>query len=77
MKTDFRSGEEAWHNFYRISFGTTACRSSTVLKNDELVKHGVFVRYYSTPPIEDFLRISVGLPEQNEALVTALGKILS
>ena len=44
---------------------------------NELAKRGVFVRYYSTPPIEDFIRISVGLPEQNEALVTALREILS
>jgi len=43
---------------------------------NELAKRGVFVRYYGKPPIEDYLRISIGLPDQNQALLTILKKTL-
>ena len=44
---------------------------------EELAKRGVFIRYYSAPPLQDSIRTSVGLPEQNRALVGALQEILS
>ena len=44
---------------------------------EELAKRGVFVRYYPTPPIHDSIRISIGLPEQNQALLKALEEIFS
>lgn len=38
-----------------------------------LRRHGVIVRHFSQPArIADFLRITVGTPEQNQALLTAL-----
>ena len=44
---------------------------------EELANRGVFVRYYRDPPLQDSIRTSVGLPEQNRALVGALREILS
>ena len=44
---------------------------------EELANRGVFVRYYSDPPLQHSFRTSVGLPEQNRALVGALQEILS
>ncbi len=43
----------------------------------ELAKRGIFVRYYDTPLLRDFIRVSVGLHHQNRALVEALQAILS
>ncbi len=44
---------------------------------EELAKRGVFVRYFSALDLQDFIRISVGLPEHNQALIGALQAILS
>ena len=44
---------------------------------EELANRGVFVRYYSAPPLQDSIRTSVGLPEENRALVGALQEIFS
>lgn len=43
----------------------------------ELAKRGIFVRYYDTPLLRDYIRVSVGLPGQNRAVVEALQMILS
>jgi histidinol-phosphate aminotransferase len=37
----------------------------------------VIVRHFRQPRIEQFLRITVGNPEQNAALLAALGQILT
>ena len=42
----------------------------------KLAKRGVFVRYYNTPILQDYIRISVGLPHHNRAIVSALEEIL-
>ena len=44
---------------------------------EELARRGIFVRYYDTPLLRNYVRISVGLPHHNQALVEALEKILS
>jgi histidinol-phosphate aminotransferase len=36
---------------------------------------GILVRYFDTPGLRDALRITVGLPEHNQALVQALTKL--
>ncbi len=41
-----------------------------------LSRRGIFVRYYNTPLLRDYIRVSVGLPHQNKALVEALQTIL-
>ncbi len=39
--------------------------------------HGVLVRHFSLPRIDQFLRISIGTPEQCETLVRALQQVLA
>jgi histidinol-phosphate aminotransferase len=41
----------------------------------ELRRRGIFVRYFDTPLLKDYLRISVGKPEHTDALVAALKEI--
>lgn len=43
----------------------------------ELKHRGILVRYFQQPRLRDKLRITVGTPEQNLALVTALNELLS
>ena len=42
-----------------------------------LAQRGIFVRHFSSPRLRDFVRISVGLPHQTDALISALDSILS
>ena len=41
-----------------------------------LARKGIFVRYFGGDRLEDFVRISVGLPEQTDAVVSALESLL-
>ena len=42
-----------------------------------LKERGILVRYFNQPRLTDKLRITVGTPEQNEALIKALSEILA
>lgn len=42
----------------------------------KLMEYHIYVRYFSQEALADKLRITVGTPEQNDALLAALGKIL-
>lgn len=44
---------------------------------EALVQKKIYVRYFPLPGLRDKLRITVGTPEQNKILVTALREILS
>ena len=50
-------------------------RDAFQLKTDLAEKHGIFIRYFSKPGVEDCIRISVGKPEQTDALLEALLKV--
>ncbi len=39
---------------------------------DDLRKQGIFLRYFDTPKLKDCIRISVGLPQDTDALIWAL-----
>ncbi|MCG2787390.1 MAG: histidinol-phosphate transaminase [Anaerolineae bacterium] len=43
------------------------------IKADLAQKHGIFIRYFNKPGLTDCIRISVGKPEQTDALLRALG----
>ena len=43
---------------------------------DALVKRNIFVRYFALPGLEDKLRITVGMSEQNDQLLEALKEIM-
>ena len=42
----------------------------------ELRRRGILIRYFDTPLLKDYIRISVGKPEHTDALVAALNEIL-
>jgi histidinol-phosphate aminotransferase len=42
---------------------------------DELEKKGILVRYYNTPLLRNFFRISVGKPEQTDRIIEALKEL--
>jgi histidinol-phosphate aminotransferase len=42
---------------------------------DELSKSGIFIRYFDTPLLKNYIRISVGKPEHTDALIKALRKV--
>jgi histidinol-phosphate aminotransferase len=43
---------------------------------EKLTRRSIFVRYFACPPLEDKLRITIGTPEQNDKLLSALEEIL-
>lgn len=42
---------------------------------DRLRQRGIFTRYFESPRLRDHLRISVGLPEQNDRIIEAFREI--
>ncbi|MFZ6019517.1 MAG: histidinol-phosphate transaminase [Chloroflexota bacterium] len=46
-------------------------RSAKAVKA-ELMKKGIFVRYFDTPLLQNFIRVSVGLPQHHDVLFQAL-----
>jgi len=43
--------------------------------HDELQQRGIFIRYFDTPLLKNYLRISVGKPEHTDALIEALKEV--
>ena len=41
-----------------------------------LGSRGIFLRFFNTPRLKDFVRASVGLPHENDAAVAAIGSVL-
>jgi histidinol-phosphate aminotransferase len=46
--------------------------NAAALKADLAKKHGIFIRYFDKPGLDDCIRISIGKPEQTDALLSAL-----
>lgn len=42
---------------------------------DELEKQGILVRYYNTPLLQNYIRISAGKPEQTDRIIEALEEL--
>jgi histidinol-phosphate aminotransferase len=36
---------------------------------------GIFIRYFNTPELQDFIRISVGKPEHTDKLISVLKEL--
>ncbi len=49
-------------------------RSAKAVKA-ELMKKGIFVRYFDTPLLQNYIRISVGLPQQHDLLFQVLREL--
>ena len=43
---------------------------------ESFARRGIFVRHFSSPRLKDFVRVSVGLPHETEAVVSALKTML-
>ncbi|MFO7167717.1 MAG: histidinol-phosphate transaminase [Chloroflexota bacterium] len=56
----------------RVAAGAEAARGL----RDALRRRGVLIRYFDKPRLADCVRVSVGTPEQNDALLAALGELL-
>ena len=62
-------------NFVLVKVGDDVNAGSKV--NLELLKAGVIVRPVGNYGLPEWLRISIGLPEENQAFIQALKKILN
>lgn len=47
-------------------------QDAAVLKKRLAEKHGIFIRYFDKPNLRDYIRISVGRPQDTDALLEAL-----
>jgi histidinol-phosphate aminotransferase len=47
-------------------------RDASELKTVLAQEHGIFVRYFNKPGLRDHIRISVGRPQDTDALIKAL-----
>ena len=65
-----------WLSPYPSKANFILCRvtshDAAQLKADLAAKHGIFIRYFNKPGLDDHIRISVGKPEQTDALLKAL-----
>lgn len=55
--------------------GTAAERASGI--RDELRKRGILIRYYPRPDLCEYVRFTVGTPQQNDTVLATLREILS
>jgi histidinol-phosphate aminotransferase len=59
------------------NFILAKCKSNKASEiYEKLIQRNIFVRYFAYPPLEDKLRITIGTPEQNDKLLSALKEIL-
>jgi histidinol-phosphate aminotransferase len=66
-----------WLTVYPSNSNFVLCRvapeiDAAQLKADLAQKHGIFIRYFNKPGLTDCIRISVGKPEQTDALISAM-----
>jgi len=41
-----------------------------------LCRRGIFLRYFNTPQLRDYVRASVGLPEETDQVIAALTELV-
>jgi histidinol-phosphate aminotransferase len=70
--------QTGWLKAYRSKANFILCgvlKGSAKDVQQKLEEMGILVRYFDNPLLKDRLRISVGKPEENKALIQALNKI--
>jgi len=65
-----------WLSPYPSSANFILCRvaqkiNAAQLKADLVEQRGIFIRYFNKPGLDDHIRISVGRPEQTDAILAA------
>ncbi len=69
-----------WLTVYPSQANFLLCRVKGIeaaqLKTDLAEKYGIFIRYFNKPGLTDCIRISVGKPEQTEALLKAFSDLV-
>ena len=65
----------SWGNFLTIDIASRGAEAGRV--HDALLREGVIVRPVANYGLTDFLRVSVGLPEENARFVEALDRVLA
>jgi histidinol-phosphate aminotransferase len=59
------------------NFVLAKCKNGSAAEiYEKLTQRNIFVRYFTYPRLEDKLRITIGTPEQNDKLLSALKEIL-
>ncbi|MBN1189897.1 MAG: histidinol-phosphate transaminase [Dehalococcoidales bacterium] len=71
LRLDFLRPIPSQANFILIEM----VRGQAKYIQDELEKRGILVRYYNTPLLRNFFRISVGKPEQTDRIIKALKEL--
>jgi histidinol-phosphate aminotransferase len=65
-----------WLSPYPSNANFILCRvighDAAQFKADLAAQHGIFIRYFNKPGLDDHIRISVGRPEQTDVLLEAL-----
>jgi histidinol-phosphate aminotransferase len=56
----------------RVKESLSLSKGAAQLKADLTQQHGIFIRYFNKPGLDDHIRISVGKPEQTDVLLSAL-----
>ena len=67
-----------WLKIYPSKANFILCRVLNGKARDiygELQRKGIFIRYFDTPELKDFLRISIGKPDHTHSLIAALKEI--
>jgi len=73
-----RLSQLSWLKIYPSKANFVLCRVLNGEARDVyrgLQRKGIFIRYFDTPELKDFLRISVGKPEHTNSLIAALNEI--
>ncbi len=68
-----------WLHLYPTQSNFILCKVDQVpasdLKANLATRYGILVRYFNTPALQDHIRISVGRPQDSDALVAALQEL--
>jgi len=73
-----RLSQLSWLKIYPSKANFILCEAlngKAMYVHQELQRRGIFIRYFDTPELKDFLRISVGKPEHTNSLIAALKEI--